>query len=94
MVKRNHERAGLSLPSSKIKSEIRKRLTGKNRLSKHVEIVVTAQIQHLIETLLNEAAERVTNDEKRIYAKHLHQAMNEADSSARGLFPGQVAGIY
>jgi hypothetical protein len=92
MGRRIHERANLIIPSTRIKKEIKKRLPG-NKFAKYAEVVATAHIQELVETFLRTAAEKVTDDEKKIYAKHLHQALNELDSEVKGVFAHRVAGI-
>jgi hypothetical protein len=90
---RLHARAGLALPSQTIKRELRKRLPGITRCEKHVEILVTAHIEHCLGQTLSLATEHVKKG-RYIKAEHLYKALNDKDSEIRNLFPKHIAGTY
>lgn len=87
------QRAGLTLPASRVKSTMRN-MIGKRRLQKHAEIVVTAQTEYLLTQLLKAAAAR-SGTQHHIGATHIHEVLRDAQSNPLGnLIPRHIGGLY
>lgn len=88
---RRYKRAGLVLPTHSILRIIREKLPGR-RIQKNVDVYTTAILQHVLERLLSESADKVTSGSY-ITAEHLKGAMNEPDSEVLNVFPKKIGGL-
>lgn len=87
---RRYKRAGLHFPTHSIRKELKTRMNGR-RFQKEVEIVITACMEHCLERLLVNAAEKVEKGNY-IDIKHLHSVTNEKDSEVANVFRKHVPG--
>lgn len=88
-----NKRAGLNFSISRTRNQIRRVLTGSQRVQKGVDTMVTALCEYPMERLLAGASDRITTG-KHIHAIHLFGAINDAESEVKNIFPRHATGLF
>ncbi len=89
---RRYKRAQLIFPTHIVRRQLKAKMP-KRRFQKEVEVLVTALLEHSVERLLLDAAEKVTKGAY-IDSQHLHTVINDKTSQVYGVFPKNVPGVF
>lgn len=90
-----NNRVGKSIPSSKVKSYIKSKLSGKPRMQKYVEVMLCSVVEDVLVYMLSKANKNVKGEKKiHIKANHMEQVINEEGKPLGNLFPTHIAGLH
>ncbi len=88
---RRYKRAGLHFPTHIVRRELKAKMPTR-RFQKEVEILITALLEHSVERLLVNAADKVTKGNY-IDTQHLHSVLNDKDCETYRVFPTNIPGV-
>jgi histone H3/H4 len=89
---RRYKRAQLVFPTHIVRRQLKAKMPHR-RFQKEVEILITALVEHSVERLLLNAAEKITSG-SHINSQHLHSAINDKNSEVYGVFPKGIPGVF